>query len=221
MIKFGFVFLLFLGGSALFGWGRGEARERQDDRSGPAQNQRLTALNGFVLYVLLVAIAATVLDITQLLPEHYVVGFVLIPPLVLKFSSTGYRLFRYYTRSAPYLLIGAPPLILRLVVAPILVVSTVIVFATGLELWLFGLRFGSVWIFAHTLSAVGMMFAVSAHLVAHMGLSTHLLADEVAARTHVGLWSRQSLIVAGLAAGAVLALASLLYASPFSASIGG
>ena len=220
MIKFGFVFLLFLGGSALLGLTIGGGADAATEPSGPAQNQRLTALNGLLLYVLLIAIAATVVDVRRLLAEHYLIGFVLIPPLLLKFGSTGYRLIRYYTGSALYRQMGAPPVLLRFIVAPVLVVSTLIVFASGLELWLFGLRFGSVWILAHTLSAVVMMLAVSAHLAAHMGRSARVLGDDLAARTHTGL-SRQSLIVASLAAGAVLAIASLLYASPFSASIGG
>lgn len=220
MIKFGFVFLLFLGGSALLGLTIGGGGEPATEGSGPAQNQRLTALNGLLLYVLLIAIAATVLDLPTLLPEHYLVGFVLIPPLVLKFGSTGYRFLRYYAGNALYRQMGAPPVTLRFIVAPVLVVSTVIVFASGLELWVFGLRFGSVWILAHTLSAVVMMLATSAHLAAHMGRSARILGDDLAARTSTGL-SRQSLIVASLAAGAVLAIASLLYASPFSASVGG
>lgn len=216
LIKFGFVFLLFLGGSALLGLTIRGGGDGPAESAGPARNQRLTALNGLLLFVLLVAIALTVVDVRKLLPEHYLVGFVLIPPLLLKFGSTGYRFFRYYAGSALYRQMGAPPVILRFIVAPVLVVSTLIVFASGLELWLFGLRFGSVWILAHTLSAVVMMFAVSAHLVAHMARSAHVLADEVSSRT-----STQSLIVAGLVAGAVLAVASLLYASPFSASVGG
>lgn len=220
MIKFGFVFLLFLGGSALLGLTIGGGGDPATESSGPAQNQRLTAVNGLLLYALLTAIAATVVDVRKLLAEHYLVGFVLIPPLVLKFGSTGYRFFRYYSGSALYRQMGAPPAILRFIVAPVLVVSTLMVFASGLELWLFGLRFGSVWILAHTLSAVVMMFAVSAHLVAHIGRSARVLGDDLAARTTAGL-SRESLIAASLAAGAVLAIASLLYASPFSASVGG
>ena len=45
---------------------------------------------------------------------------------------------------------SAPPVLLRFVVAPILVVSTAAVFGTALELWIFGLRFGSGWMTAHT-----------------------------------------------------------------------
>ena len=220
MIKFGFVFLLLLAGSALWALTQTGARNAAREETGPARNERLTALDGLLLFILLAAIAVTILDITRWLGAHYVAGFVLIPPLTLKLGSTGYRLFRYYSGSKPYRLAGAPPLLLRFVVAPALVASTLIVFASGLELWLFGLRFGSVWILAHTLSAVVMMFAVTAHSVGHLGRSFDIAREEVgaprdAARTH------QSAVVASLAAGAVLAIASLTYASPFSASVGG
>lgn len=220
MIRFGSVFLLLLAGSAL--WGVTQARARHELRgdAGPAQNERLTALDGLLLFILLAAIAVTILDVRRWLGAHYLVGFVLIPPLTLKLGSTGYRLFRYYSGSRPYRLAGAPPLLLRFVVAPVLVVSTAIVFGSGLELWLFGLRFGSEWILAHTLSAVVMMFAVTAHSVAHLGRSFDIARDEVGAGRRAD-FSRQSLVIASLAAGAVLAIASLTYASPFSASVGG
>lgn len=220
MIKFGFVFLLLLAGSAL--WGLIAHRAGEDPRpdSGPAQNARLTALNGLVLYVLLVAIAATVLDLRQFLGAHYVVGFLLIPPLIVKFGSTGYRLLRYYTGNTDYRLAGVPPLVLRFLVAPALVVSTVVVFVTGLELWLFGLRFGSAWISAHTLSAVVMVAAVAVHSAAHFGRSVDVARAEIGGPREKA-FTRRSLVAASLVAGAVLAVASLLYVSPFTTSVGG
>lgn len=222
MVKFGFVFLVLLAGAALWGVSAGRGRRDQlHGDSGTAQNQRLTALDGLLLYILLIAIGVTVLNITKLLALHYLVGFVLIPPLVLKVGTTGYRFFRYYSGSPSYRLLGAPPLLLRFVVAPALVVSTVIVFVSGLELWFFGLRFGSGWILTHTLSSVVMMFAITIHAAAHMGRSVDVIRDEIGATRTGAVQSRQSLIVASLAAGAVLAIASLLYVSPFSASVGG
>src|SRR5690348_402056 len=61
-----------------------------------AANERLTALNGALLFVLLAAIAVTVLFIRPLLTWHFLVGILVIPPLVLKLFSTGYRFVRYY-----------------------------------------------------------------------------------------------------------------------------
>jgi hypothetical protein len=140
--------------------------------------------------------------------------------VILKLASTGYRFLRYYSGSEPFRLAGAPPLMLRFLVAPVLVFSTAAVIATGLELWLFGLEFGSVWISAHTFSAVVMLIAVAAHLVAHARLSVDVFVDEVAARQEAVL-SPRSIAMASLVCGAVLAAASLLYVSPFTTSFAG
>jgi hypothetical protein len=218
VIKFGFVFLVLLAGSAFGGLaGVHSAGVGGDDPA--ARNGRQTALAGAAIYLLLVALAATVVDIRGSLIAHYVVGFLLIPPVVLKLGSTGYRFARYYMGSEPFREAGAPPLLLRFVVAPVLVLSTVAVFGTGLELWLFGLQFGSVWISAHTLSAVVMLVALAAHLLAHTRLSLDVLVGAVSARREV--LSPRSLAVASLVLGAVLAAASLLYVSPFTTSVAG
>jgi hypothetical protein len=87
----------------------------------------------------------TVLSVRRLLPEHLLLGFLLIPPLALKMASTGYRFGRYYNADPESRRAGPPQLLMRLI-APIVVISTVAIFATGIELWLFGLRFGSIWV---------------------------------------------------------------------------
>jgi hypothetical protein len=167
-----------------------------------------------MLYILLAAIVVTILDISGLLAAHYLIGFLLIPPVLLKLASTGYRFFRYYAGSAAYRRAGAPPVLLRFVVAPILVASTVVVFATGLELWLFGLRFGSSWMQAHTFSAVVMLLAATAHVLAHVRRSGEAVLDNVAGGARTA-FSGRSLVVGSLLLGAALAAASLVYASPF------
>ena len=52
----------------------------------------------------------------------------LIPPVALKLASTGYRFWHYYRGSPAYVLRGPPHLLLRLL-APLVVVSTLAVFA--------------------------------------------------------------------------------------------
>ena len=220
MTKFGVVFLVVLAGAALAGLAQPGSEGRAAANGSATRNRRLTALVGIVLYALLVALVVTILDIRRFLVAHYVVGFLLIPPVFLKLGSTGYRFLRYYSGSEPFRRAGAPPLLLRFMVAPVLVISTAATFATGLELWLFGLQFGSVWISAHTLSAVVMLIAVAAHLIAHMRLSADVFVEEVAARREAVL-SPRSLAVASLVCGAALAAASLLYVSPFTTSFAG
>jgi hypothetical protein len=54
-----------------------------------------------------------------LLSAHMFIGLVLIPPVVLKLCSTGYRMVSYYAGSRAYRLAGPPWTPLRLI-APVL-----------------------------------------------------------------------------------------------------
>lgn len=72
-------------------------------------NERLTAMTGAVLLVLLAAEGATILRIHQLLTVHFFIGMLLIGPVLLKMGSTGYRFVRYYTGSAEYVRKGSRP----------------------------------------------------------------------------------------------------------------
>ena len=95
-------------------------RERGRGLLNPDGNERLTAAVGLVLIVLTIAeLATNVLGLHQLLSVHVFIGLVLIPPVLLKLASTGWRFARYYTGSKPYTAKGAPELPMRLL-APLL-----------------------------------------------------------------------------------------------------
>ncbi|HKW05937.1 MAG TPA: hypothetical protein VJS19_00025 [Candidatus Dormibacteraeota bacterium] len=177
-------------------------------------NERLTSLTGAVLFVLLGLIGITVLRVRSLLPEHLLLGFVLIPPIALKLFSTGYRFVRYYSGDPAYRGAGPPQLMLRLI-APVIVLLTVVLFATGLELWAFGLRFGSVWIAIHRLSFLAWLPFILVHTTGYFNRSANAAAAELSGRRSADAFARRSLVVASLVAGVVLALASLAYSSPF------
>jgi hypothetical protein len=100
---------------------------------GASGNERLTALTGVVLLVLLAALGVTIVRIGGLLNEHMFLGMLLLGPVALKISSTGYRFVRYYTANPRYRAKGPPPAIMR-AIAPIVVISTVVVFASGVAL---------------------------------------------------------------------------------------
>ena len=224
MTKFGVVFLVVLLGSAIVAAAlpaRGRSLLHLD--RGVIANERLTALTGALLFVLLAAVAVTTLSMPGFLPEHYIVGLLLVPPVVLKLATTGYRFARYYTRSVAYRLAGPPPAMMRLVVAPVLVASTLAVFATGIELWLFGLRYGSGWMTAHTFSAVVFVLAAGAHALWHLRRSAQVTAEEIVpARTSaVAVFTRRSPLVACLMLGAALGVSSLIYATPFPPAAAG
>lgn len=181
----------------------------------PAGNERLTSVTGAVLLVLLFLIGITVLRVRTLLPQHLFLGLALIPPLGLKMLSTGWRFVRYYTGDPPYRRVGRPELLLRLI-APILVLSTIAVFVTGLELWLFGLRYGAIWLAAHKFSFLIWLPFIAIHSLSHLNRSTEAVAGELSGRdVRNSPFTRRSLVIGSVGAGLVLALAGLFYASPF------
>src|SRR3954447_10366588 len=101
---------------------------------GVAGNAQLTALVAAVLLVGLAVEGVTLLRIDALLTVHAFVGILLLPLVVLKLASTGWRMLRYYLRSEEYVRHGPPQPLLRTLVAPAIVLSTVVLFASGVAL---------------------------------------------------------------------------------------
>jgi hypothetical protein len=96
-------------------------------------NERLTVVTGLMLIVLTTAIGVTIVWIGQLMWLHLFLGLALIGPVALKLSSTGYRFFRYYTHDPAYRRKGPPIPALR-VLAPVVVLLTVVLLGTGVAL---------------------------------------------------------------------------------------
>jgi len=179
-------------------------------------NARLTSSTGIVLVILLAAIGITILSIRRLFLPHVFLGFFLIPPVALKLGSTGYRFLRYYIGDRGYRAAGPPLLELRLL-APVVVVSTVVVFWTGVALWVAGNSpgwLGRSWLSWHKLSFIVWIFATGIHVLAYIVRAGNLgLAD--LGRPIRGALTRQGLLAAGLVAGLVLALVMMKVPTPF------
>ncbi|WP_088285471.1 hypothetical protein [Kineosporia sp. A_224] len=109
---------------------------------GPAGNARMTSWTGLVLLVLFAVEGVTLLAMHQLLSVHIVVGTLLVPPVLLKTVTTGWRAARYYLGSRVYVEAGPPPLVLR-VLGPLVVLTTVGALASGLLLVVVGPEGGS------------------------------------------------------------------------------
>jgi hypothetical protein len=187
---------------------------RETGVDGAEANRRLTATTGAVLLVLLAAECATAFRIRTLLPAHYFFGLLLVPPVLLKVGSTGRRFVRYHLRDPRFRRDGPPALPLRLL-APVVVASTLVLLGTGVELWLFGLRFGLAWLRLHELSFLVWFFAVGAHALTHLERTRRLAAADLGPGSPPGAVTRRSLIAASLAVGLLLALVSLPWWSPF------
>lgn len=100
----------------------------------PAGNARLTAAVGLlVLAPVAVEVATVLLGVHTFMSVHVFVGLALLPAVLLKLASTGWRFVRYYTRSRPYVAEGPPQITMR-VLAPLFVVATLILFGSGVAM---------------------------------------------------------------------------------------
>ncbi len=170
---------------------------------GADRNERLTAATGAVLIVLLAALGVTILAIGPLIWWHVLIGMLLIPPVLLKLGTTGWRFIKYYAGSPEYVRRGPPVMPLRLL-APLVVVSTLVVFGTGVALIVVGPA-GGILVGLHKASFFVWFFATAVHVLAHL---RRLLPP---ARPVPGATARRALLVASLAAGVVLAAATVRY----------
>ena len=151
-------------------------------RSGGAEgNERLTAITGAVLLVLLAVEGYTILRIGRLLTLHVFLGMLLLGPVTLKAGSVLYRFARYYTRSEPYRRKGPPDPLLR-VIGPINMVLTAFVFGTGIMLAVTGPNYSyggpTGWLQLHRLSFIAWLFFMAIHVLAYVWRLPRLLAAE-------------------------------------------
>jgi hypothetical protein len=134
---------------------------------GPDGNEELTSITGTILLVLLAVLGVTIVQIGQLMWLHLFLGLLLIGPVVLKMASTGYRFARYYTRDPAYVRKGPPEIILRLV-APMVVVSTLVVFVSGVVLLFVGPANRGQLVLIHKASFFVWIAFTAIHVLGHL-----------------------------------------------------
>jgi hypothetical protein len=184
-------------------------RLRRSAFGGAAGNARLTALAGAALVVLLAVEGATIPFIRPLLSVHVFVGMLLLGPVALKLASTGYRFARYYAGAREYVAQGPPAPLLRVLVAPVLVLTTLTLFATGVLLLASPGR-GAV-LGLHKASFVVWFGACGVHVLAY-GLRT---LRHLGGRDPGGRALRLAVLAAALAGGLVVAVATYHLAGPW------
>jgi hypothetical protein len=102
--------------------------------SNPGGNERLTAAVGLlVLAPVAVEVTTILLGVHTFMSLHVFVGLALIPAVLLKLATTGWRFARYYTRSRAYVALGPPQIVMRLL-APLFVAATVALFGSGVAM---------------------------------------------------------------------------------------
>lgn len=178
---------------------------------GAEGNERLTAMTGAVLLILLAVECYTILKIGRLITLHVFLGMLLLGPVVLKAGSVLYRFVRYYTGSAPFRRKGPPALLLR-VIGPIIMLLTACVFGSGVMLAVTGPSFGSPdggWLEIHRISFIAWAFFIVIHVAAYVPRLPRLLTAEArggSLRLLGGRGTRLGLLFASLLAGLVIAL---------------
>ena len=186
----------------------------------PEANGRLTAATAVVLLVLLAAEGVTILQVRPLLSWHVALGMALIPPVVLKMGTTGYRFVRYYLRSPAYVDRGPPHPLLRLL-GPVVVATTVAVFASGIALLLAGPSLRSPLLLLHKATFVLWFGAMAVHVLGHLADTARLgPADWLPRRRSEvpGARGRQWVLLASVAAGIPLAVVLLSRVGPWLAA---
>jgi hypothetical protein len=179
-------------------------------RGGTEGNELLTAVTGGVLILLLAVIGVTIISLTRLLWVHLFVGMLLLGPVVLKLSSTGYRFIRYYTANPRYRRKGPPPLPLRLI-APIVVLTTLVVFASGVALLFIGPSSRGTLLQIHKVSFFVWVGFMTIHVLAHLptvarALGISYTGSPERGPTVAGRGGRGLALLGALGAGVVLAV---------------
>lgn len=183
-------------------------RVERREENGVRSNARLTAAAGAVLFVLLAAEGVTILAIRPLLSAHVFIGMLLVPPVALKLGSTGYRFVRYYAGSPAYRRKGPPPALLRLL-GPVVVVLTVVLFASGVALLFVGPGLRQSMLFLHKASFVLWFGAMALHVLGHLLETARLAPLDWLGRSRrqvTGAGLRQWAVAASVAVGVPLGL---------------
>lgn len=182
-------------------WPRSRTSRRRV--AGVHANARLTATTAAVLLVLLAAEGLTILRIGSLLTLHVFLGMLLVPPVLLKMASTGWRFVRYYLGDPEYRRRGPPTPVLR-ALGPVVVVLTVAVFATGIVLLLGPVPWRRTMLELHKATFILWFGAMGLHVLGHLADTARLAPLDLFHRTRRevrGAGVRQWLVALSLVIG--------------------
>lgn len=193
----------------------------EEKHMGVVGNERMTALASAVLLVLILAELVTLANLHALLSPHIVVGVLLVGPLGVKLGSVGSRFVRYYTGSPVFVRKGPPRLALR-VLAPLLVVTTLVVIGSGMALLVYGPTAVGPLRAVHFVSTVIWLPMIAVHLFAYIRQVLPLIVDDWRkpfAEQVRGGGLRLGVILGALLAGTIAAILALPLAGPWIAWI--
>ncbi len=172
-------------------------------KANPGGNEQLTALAGVLLVVFLAIEGATLLNLHALLTVHAFVGMFLLPIVALKLGSTSWRMASYYLGREEYVRRGPPAFSLRVVIAPLVVASTAVLFGTGVYLLAVHETHGTA-VGLHKASFVVWFVSTSIHVLARLARMWRGLRGR-----YPGLALRLGLVAVTLVAATAVAVATL------------
>jgi membrane protein DedA with SNARE-associated domain len=185
------------------------------ERDGAAANERLTNAAAAVLFVLIFFEGVTLLRVGSLLAAHVIIGLILVPPVLVKLGSTSWRFFRYYTGHPDFVRKGPPRTLLR-VLAPFLIVTTLVLFASGIAL--VAVHNPNGWLYVvHRYDFVAWFVILTVHVLTYVWQVPGVVRRDLSRRRRYrrtspkGRLVRLWLVAASIAAG--VALAVLLWPS--------
>ena len=168
-----------------------------------AGNLILTSHAGLVILFLLVLLYFTGLEFAPLRGVHVGLGFALIPILLVKLGSSGWRAVNYYFDRDPYRAAGPPWLLPRIMAIP-LTLCAVVATISGVVLWAMGTDRGA-WATVHIYSVISLAVVVVVHLAIYtrkaFRTSTRSLEQPKTTREErVMVWALLVALVVGAAA---------------------
>jgi hypothetical protein len=176
-------------------------------RRGVEANARLTGSTALVLLVLLAIEGVTLLRIGPMLGVHVFVGVMLIPPVLLKIASTGYRFAKYYLGAPAYREKGPPPWLLRML-GPLVIVLTVTVLGSGVGLLFSSGTLRQQLLLLHKASFVVWFGVTALHVLGHLADTARLAPLDLHPTTRrqvAGAGLRQWGLAAAISIGFMLA----------------
>jgi hypothetical protein len=180
-------------------------------------NRALTVWVAVVLLVLLAVEGLTLVSLQTFLPVHIYVGMLLLAPITLKLASVGYRFVRYYLGDPDYRAGGPPPLVLR-ALGPLVVLSTMALFGTGVALVFLGR--GGLLLGLHKGSFIVWFGAMSVHVLVYGLRALRRAAAELHGHYPRGRTVRAGAATLAVAAGLGVAFAAYPLAHPWLAGHG-
>jgi hypothetical protein len=188
--------------------------------AGVEGNEKLTAMTGALLLVGFAVEGVTILQLHRLLYLHFLLGLVLVGPVLLKIGTTVYRFARYYAGALPYVRKGPPTPVMR-VLGPLVILTSVAVLGTGVMLAVVGR--GGPWLFLHKASFVLWFGVMTVHVLNYLprlpGMLTAGSGGGSRGVAVAGGAVRSGLLVASLAIGVGVAAVTMHMSSYWGFSL--